>query len=382
MTSPTDCEFRATRPIAPVPPGAGLRIVIVSDALPGRNGVDGYYHDLTGCLSTHVAAIGLVNPDPANGHGRSWFSVPMPGDTTQRICFPALVKVYREIMALRPNLILIPAPGPFGLLGAFVARRLKIPMIAGLHTDLEGLADLYWNRFLGRIARHSIEAASRQLFQRADAVVVNSNPLLPAARRLGAKRVRLLGTPLAEAFVATTVTPPSGASTRVAFAGRLAPEKNIAAIIAAAERLPRLSFTLAGRGPLETLLRRKSIQLPNLNYAGHLNREGVVRLFDDSDVVILPSRVEAFGTVALEAMSRARLVLVSSACGITIWPQLSAGLLIMTEHESVAEALKRIDALEGATRTRKATTAFHSALEFHRNTVRGWLELLTAGARA
>lgn len=365
-----------------MPPGEGVRIVIVSDALPGRNGVDGYYRDLVGCLRTHVANIGLVNPDPTTGRGRSWFSLPMPGDTTQQICFPALVKVYREIMALRPNRILIPAPGPFGLLGAFVARRLKIPMIAGLHTDLEGLADMYWNRLLGRIARRSIEAASRLLFQRADAVVVNSNPILPAARRLGARRIRLLGTPLAEAFVATPVTPPSGASTRVAFAGRLAPEKNVAAIIDAAERLPRLNFTLAGKGPLETLVRRKSIQLPNLNYAGHLDREGVVRLFDDSDVVILPSRIEAFGTVALEAMSRARLVLVSRACGIRSWPQLNPGLFVMAEHESVAESLTRIDASEEAGKIRKATTAFHSALEFHRKTVSGWLELLTTGGGA
>jgi len=176
-------------------------------------------------------------------------------------------------------------------------------------------------------------------------------------------------------------TPPSGASTHILFVGRLAPEKNIKAILDAAERFPKLSFTLAGRGPLEALVRQQSSQLSNLNYAGHLSRTGIVKLLDEADVVILPSLVEAFGTAALEAMSRARLVLVSKACGISSWPQLCAGLWVMREHESLCEALAHITVLDQSTKTRIASTAHHAALKFHQSAVTGWLNLLTDCAR-
>ncbi len=358
-----------------------LRVAIVSDALSGRNGVDVYYRDLVNSLQTQVARIDLVNPDPENPIGKSWFSVPMPGDTTQKIYFPAIVKLYRELLTLAPSIIVVPTPGPFGLLGAFVARHINVPIIAGLHTDLESLAGLYWNRFAGCIGQYSIETASRLLFHYADSVIINADSIYPAAWRLGANHVQVLGTPLAQEFITTPVTPPSGASTHILFVGRLAPEKNIKAILDAAERFPKLSFTLAGRGPLEALVRQQSSQLSNLNYAGHLSRTGIVKLLDEADVVILPSLVEAFGTAALEAMSRARLVLVSKACGISSWPQLCAGLWVMREHESLCEALAHITVLDQSTKTRIASTAHHAALKFHQSAVTGWLNLLTDCAR-
>jgi glycosyltransferase involved in cell wall biosynthesis len=101
-------------------------------------------------------------------------------------------------------------------------------------------------------------------------------------------------------------------------------------------------------------------------------------LLDSADLLVLPSHVEAFGTVALEGMARARNVLVSAHCGILEWPRLKRGLFQVLEGEDLADALQRIADLDIAFRQEKARSARKAALELHRETVQNWLDLLHA----
>jgi hypothetical protein len=57
-------------------------------------------------------------------------------------------------------------------------------------------------------------------------------------------------------------------------------------------------------------------------------------------VLVLPSKVESFGTVAMEAMVRQRLVLVSEACGITEWASLRQGLTVISSDCGLSQELQ------------------------------------------
>ena len=107
----------------------------------------------------------------------------------------------------------------------------------------------------------------------------------------------------------------------------------------------------------------------------------MVAQIDAHDLVVLPSHLEAFGTIALEAMVRQRLVLVSSQCGILSWQNLSRGLYSYQQDEPLADALQRIAAIDGRLRQSKATQAREEALAIHTQAVQGWLDLLASRNR-
>ncbi len=110
---------------------------------------------------------------------------------------------------------------------------------------------------------------------------------------------------------------------------------------------------------------------------GHLPREQIVDVIDAHDMLILPSHLEAFGTIALEAMMRRRLVLVSSHCGILSWESLARGLFQFSGDEHPADAIARLRDMDPRLREKKAQTAMETALAAHEEAVHGWLNLFS-----
>ncbi|MGD8976551.1 MAG: glycosyltransferase, partial [Gammaproteobacteria bacterium] len=205
------------------------RVVVLSDALPERNGVGTYYRDLVRQLERHVAHVELICPDRRSGW-RGRFSFPMPGDGTQSICTPPLRRLSRHLRNLSPDVIISATPGPFGLLGMYFSFRHNARLFCGFHTHLEGLTDLYWqsglSRLFGGFNRWYLNSAHKLMFRRSTAVIANSPGMADLARGLGARQVEMVGTPIPRRFLIEPLKPMSGQIGRVLFAGRLAPEKN------------------------------------------------------------------------------------------------------------------------------------------------------------
>lgn len=352
-----------------------LRIAVVSDALKDRNGVDAYYRDLVSHLQGHVASIRYYTPNPEDGDHYSRFKVPLPGDATQQLIFPHATSVYAEIREQSPHVIVAATNGPFGLLALYAARRLNVPLIAGFHTLIEDLCKMYWGRVLGGVTRGYMEFQNWLLFKYSACVVVNSKSMIESATNLSRTRVSLMGTPLDSRFLQHPVQPAPDKLESVLYAGRLAPEKNIEGLLECAERFPDIRFSIAGDGPLREEIERHSARLENLSFLGHLPREEIVNVIDSHDMLILPSHLEAFGTIALEAMVRRRLVLVSSHCGILSWETLARGLFQFPDDEHPADAIARIRKLDVRMRQKKAEVAMETALAAHNNAVSGWLDL-------
>ncbi len=355
-----------------MPEGEIGPVIIVSDALPERNGVGAYYKDLLDQLNAlgYEATFLAPNPD-------KWqlLKFPLPGDATQTVYLPSLFRFRRVMREIRPKAIVVGTPGPFGLLGTFWARRLKARLLVGFHTHFSSVTDLYSNRWLRGFSRFYFNIADNLQFRYADQILANSDQMVDLARSLGARNVEVMGTLLPPAALKPS-TPLGGSVEHVLFAGRLAPEKRVQLVVDAARALPHVRFTIAGEGPLKDDINRQSINIPNLRMLGWVTRQQLLDAMDTADLLVLPSTVESFGTVALEAMARQRIALVSRNCGIVDWPNLVEHIYQIGDDESVTDAIRRIAAIDSGERRATAQAARDAALRLNHSSIVHWVNML------
>jgi glycosyltransferase involved in cell wall biosynthesis len=357
-----------------------LRVAILSDAAPERNGVGAYYRDLAEHLRDAGVQVRVVSPRYRHGRWYGGFAVPLPGDRTQKFMLPSPWMLRRRLRRINPNVVVIPTPGPYGMLGLLFAKRHGARIIVGFHTHFERLAAMNqdWSA-RAPAAQWYLNTCNRKLFRDSQLVLANSREMVEIARRIGAEHVGLMGTSIPRGFIAHPPQPLGDQLDRVLFAGRLAPEKNLEAVVEAAAALPSVRFMIACEGPMRPWLQSEAERLRNIELLGWVPRQKMLALIDSVDALVLPSTVESFGTIALEAMARARLVVVSSHCGILSWEKLNRGLFQIAPGETLAEVLRRIASLEPAERQEKAAIARSAATDINTRNLEHWLAILRDG---
>jgi glycosyltransferase involved in cell wall biosynthesis len=355
------------------PQRSPVQVAFVSDSMPERNGVGAYYADLIAQLDGTGVAARFLCPggDTAGG-----LNFPLPGDATQQVFLPSPREFARHLRGHPPDVVVVATPGPWGMLGARWARKLGARLIFGFHTDYAGVTDLYQGSVLRVLSRGYFRVVDRMLFRRADHVLANSAAMIEQARRMGARRVSRIGTLLPRPVLESPDVEPRGELRQVLFAGRLAPEKRLHQVLEAARRLPSIRFVVAGEGPLKDDVDAAARELDNLDYVGWLDRAGLVARMDESDALVLPSELESFGNVALEAMGRGRIAVVTETCGIVNWPELAEHMVVF----DLATPLHRVlaDLAEGPAQARVALSlrAREVARELNRESLAQWLDLL------
>ncbi|NND65657.1 MAG: glycosyltransferase [Gammaproteobacteria bacterium] len=215
--------------------------------------------------------------------------------------------------------------------------------------------------------------------------MINSDNMRSLCESMGSQFIQLVGTPIYSGYLKRPATEHRGKIQQVIFAGRLAPEKNITEVINAAKRLPKIQFVIAGDGPLRTEIETAAGELTNLTYKQWLATEALITAIDNSDLLILPSSFESFGTVALEAMSRQRLAIVSAGCGIVDWPILRKQLAVIDQPAELGAAIEQIAKTESQVLQQQARQAQSAALDHHQQTLDCWHDVLTqyvSGQRA
>ena len=153
----------------------------------------------------------------------------------------------------------------------------------------------------------------------------------------------------------------------VSFVGKFTDFKGIDVLINAArivtDRIPNVAFALAGdgglRGEMESLV--KALALDNIYFLGHQDQVAVADLYNLADVSVVPSRIEPFGLVAIEALACGTPVVATNAGGLPDFINDKVGQLVqMEDHIALAEAL--IEELENNTKLTKGTYAAEYAL--------------------
>jgi glycosyltransferase involved in cell wall biosynthesis len=103
----------------------------------------------------------------------------------------------------------------------------------------------------------------------------------------------------------------------VLFAGRLAPEKDVASLIRVAATVPRLFVLVVGGGPLESALKEMAGRLlPGRHcFAGFLNQDKLPEAYAAADLLSVPSGYEPWGLTCNEAMVSGLPLVVSDRVG-------------------------------------------------------------------
>jgi glycosyltransferase involved in cell wall biosynthesis len=141
---------------------------------------------------------------------------------------------------------------------------------------------------------------ARPVLERARLVIAASNALAEAARRLGAKEVRVVpsGVAIPESVGASEEPP------HALYVGRLSAEKGVLELVQACAGLP---FLVVGDGPLRA-------RLPGA--VGFVPPGELGPWYERAAVVVAPSRREGYGVVPREAMAWARPVVATAVGGL------------------------------------------------------------------
>ena len=357
-----------------------LRLAIFSDSFPERNGAGAYYSDLSEQLGPRIGGVKVFQPLVKKR--LLWLAMPLPGDKTQKILTPNIFRISREFREFQPHLCIAVTPGPFGMVGLWLGKRKKTGFLTAFHTHFEGLVQMYGDTLFFRFCNWYLELINKILIKRSESVLINNEGLVPTVKRLGAQHHDLMGTPLATPFLKAPVVPHRGELRRVIFAGRLAPEKNLPVVLEAARAFPDIEFVMVGEGPLRKEMEQAAQSIPNLRLTGWLDRKGLLAEIDQSDLLILPSHAETFGTVALEAMARGRPALVSAASGIHEWKNLSGALFVLRPDQPIKQVFKELRSLPAARWTSMAESARTAALSMNDQTIDQWVEFVRQYAKA
>ena len=84
----------------------------------------------------------------------------------------------------------------------------------------------------------------------------------------------------------------------------------------------------------------KDLELNNVYFLGHKNQTQVATLYNLAEVSVVPSRIEPFGLVALEAMACGTPVVATNAGGLPDFVNKKVGALVkMNNPEELASAI-------------------------------------------
>ncbi len=204
--------------------------------------------------------------------------------------------------------------GPGGVL-LLPRRALPVPVVYTAHHTY---AQAYPSR---RSPKRMLAPLERRAYARAAAVIAVSPSTAAAVRAMGIRRVEVIP-PGIEVDHLTQHGESLRDGTLVLFVGRLEAEKGAADALWAMEKLaeevPGVHGVMVGSGSLDAGLRRRAAQSPGgtVEIRGAVSDAELHTLYARAAVVLMPSRYEGLGLVALEAMAAGAAVVAFDVTGL------------------------------------------------------------------
>lgn len=227
---------------------------------------------------------------------------------------------YREVLRLvrdfDPDIVQITGPSDLGMLGALVAHKLRIPLVASWQTNvheyarcrlavvLSFLPDPMAARLLSAVEHGCFRAAAR--FYKIPRLVFAPN------QEMVERLAQATGKPcfLMSHSVDTAVFSPEFRDRRsgpftIGYVGRLTAEKNVRRLAQLEQALlarghQNFRIVVVGGGAEITWLRNN---LRHAEFTGVLTGKSLSQAFANMDLFVFPSETDTFGLAVLEALS-------------------------------------------------------------------------------
>jgi glycosyltransferase involved in cell wall biosynthesis len=297
-------------------------ICIVTETYPPEiNGVALTLAHLVNGLRLQGYAVSVVRPRQSfDGSNLTYgprvtlvSALPLPGYRGLNIGLPAAGVLWRRWMQHRPDVVYVATEGPLGWSAVRAAKRLRIPVYSGFHTNFHSYSKHYhfgWLHFL--ILRYL-----RKFHNRTLGTLVASADLRDRLQAMGLKNVSVLDrgvdarlfSPKRRSSALRRMWRASDNDLVVLYVGRVAPEKNLGLAIESYRAMQQVNkavkFAIVGDGPLRAALEKK---YSDLIFCGVYTGKELAKRYASADVFLFPSETETFGNVTLEALASGLVV--------------------------------------------------------------------------
>jgi glycosyltransferase involved in cell wall biosynthesis len=299
-------------------PQRTLRVACVTETYPPEvNGVALTLARLVEGLHQRNHEVQLIRPRQVRDESRPDASglqeilmrgLPIPRYPNLRLGLPAKGALLQRWSRHRPDVVHIATEGPLGWSALQAARQLRLPLSSDFRTNFHAYSRHYGIGWLHK----PIMAYLRKFHNHTHCTMVPTEALRRDLERDGFRRLvvvsrgvdvnqfspRRRSTSLRQAWRA------GSDDCVVICVGRLAPEKNLAALTAAWHAIRaqdnRAKLVIVGDGPMRAQLQA---QCPEAIFAGQRSGDDLAAHFASADLLLFPSLTETFGNVTTEALA-------------------------------------------------------------------------------
>ncbi len=353
-----------------------MRIALFTDTLGDVNGVSRFIRGVAdeaqrgGRELVVATSTRFEVPDRANiANFPPRFAGRMPGYENLEIVWPQRRSMIEWALRVRPDVVHISTPGPVGMVGRKVARKLGVPMLGVYHTDFPAYVG---HLFEDRVLTHLTGAFMRWFYRPFARVFARSREYADAVEALGVSRGRIValkpGIDL-EAFhirhrddgIWSRLGLPPGP--KVLYVGRVSVEKGLPLLARAWMMAPTRDAMLVvvGDGPYRARMERE-LEGRRAAFLGFRHGAELSAIYAASDLFAFPSATDTLGQVVMEAQSSGLPALVTDVGGPQSVVQEGVTGRILPAHDPRAWAAALEGLIADASARARMGAAAHGAM--------------------
>ncbi len=245
-------------------------------------------------------------------------SITLPVRSEFRLALGLPRVVRDDIRLFAPDLVHVSTPDILNTRAQTLAKQMKVPVVASMHTQFETYLDYYRLSWLRPLA----EAHLRRFYCRSDHVVAPTPALVAGLRRMrGDDQASIWSRGIDRSLFNPVRRDPNWRRSLgiadeeivLLFFGRLVLEKGIGTFVQVVQLLQQrgapVRVLVVGAGPAAG----EFDALPGKIMAGHLEGVALASAIASADIMLTPSTTETFGNVMLEAMASGLAVVSADA---------------------------------------------------------------------
>ena len=237
----------------------------------------------------------------------------------QELAYDPLFQLYvgrvrRKLLEFKPDVIHITGMNDVGIVGAYLAWKLQIPLLGSWHTNVHEFAAQRLRRMLRYLPEGIVSGISdfaekhilrgTVLYYKMPKVVLAPNQeLIDLVGDRTHRAVRLMARGVDTEKYSPAKRNVNDGKFRLGFVGRLRAEKNVRMLAAIEKSLidegrSNFEFLIVGEGNEREFLEKN---LKNAAFTGFIAGEELAAAYANMDVFVFPSKTDAYGNVVQEA---------------------------------------------------------------------------------